>query len=326
MSARGLAVVMFLAPLAPVAAVAQPPAEKIEVKTVAFEAKSVGRTLKYNIVLPADYEKSDRRYPVLYLLHGYSGNYRNWAGMNAPKYARQHELIVVMPDAGNSWYVNWAKSDEGQKNAWDDCITKDLVCHVDSTYRTIARREGRAINGLSMGGYGALMLGLKHPDLFCSIGSHSGAVAFAKGAAERMRQGGEATKKKGSRTPSDTPNPSIGIEGFSSQAERSPKGKAFTTAEEAEAYDPFKLVLAVPKDSLPHIYIDCGTDDGLVRSNQDLVKVLMEHKIPFTYAESPGGHNGAYWSREVGHSMAVQAHILRRSLAGKAAADSPGSK
>jgi putative tributyrin esterase len=150
MRVRSLAVVALLALSVPALAVAQPPA--IEVKTVSFEAKSVGRTMKYNIVLPANYETSSRRYPALYLLHGYSGNYRNWAGMSAPKFAREHDLIIVMPDGGNSWFANWAKSDDGQKNAWDDCITKDLVGHVDATYRTIARREGRAINGLSMGG------------------------------------------------------------------------------------------------------------------------------------------------------------------------------
>src|SRR5262249_648901 len=151
----------------------------------------------------------------------------------------------------------------------------DLIGHIDANYRTIASREGRAINGLSMGGYGALMLGLKHPDLFCSIGSHSGAVAFAKSAGERFRSGQDATKWR--RNPSETPNPEIGIEGFSSQAERSPKGKLFTKAEEADAYDPFKLVLTVPKDKLPHIYIDCGTDDGLLKSNHDLVALLMEN-------------------------------------------------
>ena len=143
-------------------------------KTVTIDAPSIGRKTAYNIILPADYESSgDKRYPVLYLLHGLTGNYLNWANMGAGKAAKGLDLIVVMPDGGNSWYLNWAESGEGQKNAWDDFITKDLIGHVDSTYRTIASREGRAINGLSMGGYGGLTLGLRHPDLFCSIGSHS---------------------------------------------------------------------------------------------------------------------------------------------------------
>ena len=317
MSARSARIAALFILLLPATVLAQPAPATVPVKTVEFEAKSVGRKMKFNIALPEKYDatsKENDRYPVLYLLHGFSSNYIAWSRLGAPRSARPYDLIVVMPDVGNSWYANWAQSDESQKNDWEDFIIKDLIGHVDSNYRTIATREGRAINGLSMGGYGALMLGLKHPDLFCSIGSHSGAVAFAKGAADRLRKGEDLAKKKGNRTPSNTPNPDIGIEGFNSQVERTPKGKLFTKAEEADAYDPFKLVLAVPKEKLPHIYIDCGTEDGLLASNQSLVKVLMENKVPFTYAESPGGHTGAYWSRAVGHSMAVQYHLLKRNL------------
>src|ERR1700736_2010830 len=128
----------------PAAASAQP----LPVKTVEFNSESVGRKMKYNIVLPVKYEQSTDRYPVIYLLHGFSSNYTAWAKLGVPQHAAPRDLIVVMPDAGNSWYVNWAKSDEGQKSAWEDCIIKDLIGHVDATYRTIARREGRAINGL----------------------------------------------------------------------------------------------------------------------------------------------------------------------------------
>src|SRR5262245_58907210 len=91
--------------LLPAAARAQ---EAVPVKTVEFTSDSVGRKMKYNIALPAKYEQTTDRYPVLYLLHGYSSNYTAWARLGAPRYARAYELIVVMPDAGNSWYVNWA--------------------------------------------------------------------------------------------------------------------------------------------------------------------------------------------------------------------------
>jgi S-formylglutathione hydrolase FrmB len=306
--------------LLPAPALAQAPS----VKTVEFSSESVGRKMKYNIVLPAKYEQSADRYPVLYLLHGFSSNYTAWPRLRVPEYARAYDLIVVIPDAGNSWYVNWAKSDDGQKNRWEDAIIKDMIGHVDATYRTIAKREGRAINGLSMGGYGGLMLGLRHPDLFCSIGSHSGAIAYAKSAGERLKDG--QGLRRPAREPSTTPNPLIGIEGFSSQAERSPKGQIFTTPEECAAYDPFQLVLKIPREQLPHIYLDCGTEDRLIESNQAFMKLLMEHKIPFTYAESGGGHTAPYWAREVGHSMAVQYAILQRSLAAarKAAGSSAG--
>lgn len=295
--------------LVPAVALAQP----LPVKTVEFDSPAVGRKMKYNIVLPAKYEQTTDRYPVLYLLHGLTGNYTNWARLGVPEYVRAFDLIVVMPDAGNSWYVNWAKSEEGQKNNWEDCIVKDLIGHVDATYRTIAKREGRAINGLSMGGYGALTLGLKNPDLFCSVGSQSGAVAYAKSAAERFKAGKEAPK--GGKGGSTTVDPKIGIEGFSSQAQRSPKGVIFTSAEEAAAYDPFQLVLKLPKEKLPHLCVDCGTEDFLIKSNEEFVKLLMDNKIPCTYSQSAGGHNAAYWTREVGLAMAVQYGIMQRNLA-----------
>jgi S-formylglutathione hydrolase FrmB len=295
------------------AALAQP----LPVKSVEFNSESVGRKMKYNIVLPAKYDQSTERFPVLYLLHGLTGNYTNWGNMGVPDFARAYDLIVVMPDGGNSWYVNWAKSDDGQKNNWEDSITKDLVGHVDANYRTIAKREGRAINGLSMGGYGGLMLGLKHPDMFCSIGSHSGAIAYAKQVGDRLKSGKEGMKG-GGKVASTTPDPKIKIEGFSSQAERTPKGQMFATAADAEANDPFQLVLKLPKDKLPHIYLDCGTEDGLIKSNIEMVTLLTANKIPFTYAQSGGKHDGAYWAREVGHSMAVQYTIIKRQMAAAA--------
>jgi enterochelin esterase-like enzyme len=91
----------------------------------------------------------------------------------------------------------------------------------------------------------------------------------------------------------------------------------FLKAEDADAADPFKLVLAVPKDRLPHMYIDCGTEDRLITASRNLAKLLMENNIPFTYGESAGAHNGQYWSREIGTSMAVQYAVLRRNLAKK---------
>jgi len=287
-------------------------AEPLPVKTIEFDSPSVGRKMKYNIVLPASYEKTKENYPVLYLLHGYSSNYTAWAYMGVPEYARQYNLIVVMPDVGNSWYVNWSKSEEGQKNAWEDFVIRDLIGHLDATFRTIARREGRAINGLSMGGYGGLVLVLRHPDLFCSIGSQSGAIAFARNAGERLKS--KAEGKGQARKPSTTKNPLIGIEGFSSQAERSPKGQIFTTAQECETHDPFRLVLQVPPEKLPHIIVDCGTEDRLMENAMEFARLLMEHKIPFVFGQSKGAHSAPYWTREVSVAMAVQYAVMQRLL------------
>jgi hypothetical protein len=89
----------------------------------------------------------------------------------------------------------------------------------------------------------------------------------------------------------------------------------FVTVEDCASHDPFQLVLKVPHDKLPHICIDCGTEDRLLAGSQEFMKVLMDNKIPFTYAQSPGEHKPPYWAREVGHAMAIQYVILQRNLA-----------
>lgn len=281
------------------------------VHTVEFYSPAVDRTMKYNIVLPYGYEDSDIDYPVLYLLHGLTQNYTVWGQMGVPFYAGMYNVIVVMPDGGNSWYVNWAESEDGQKNDWEDHIVRDVVGHVDANYRTIERREGRAITGLSMGGYGAITLGLRNPDLFVSIGTTSGALEYGRDAARRLRDG------DGPREPrqrSTTPNPAIGIPGFSSQAERTPMGTDFLTAEQADAYDPFRLIRRIDRDRIPHIYIDCGTEDGLIDAARELAGVLMQMDVPFDYMQMSGRHNGQYWTQSIGRIIGVQYEVMRRAL------------
>ena len=295
-----------------------------QVRTIEFYSPAVDRTMKYNIVLPGKYDSSDERYPVLYLLHGLTQNYTAWGGLGTPVYAGLFsDLIVVMPDGGNSWYINYAESGGGQRNNWEDHIIEDIIGHVDGHYRTIARREGRAIAGLSMGGYGSLTLGLRHPEMFISIGSTSGALSHGRDAARRLRGEGEPGRAGRGRTPEEQatrderarrPNPRIGIEGFSSQAERNPAGQAFVTAEDADAYDPFTLIHQVPHEQLPHIYLDSGTEDGLIQPAREFVRVLFENDIPFDFMQMPGGHNGTYWTQSIGHIMSVQYEVMRRAL------------
>lgn len=292
---------------------------RLPVTTVELKSKFVGRALKYNVALPPGYERegNTRRYPVVYLLHGYSGNYAQWNRFGGPRGALGVglDLIVVMPDGGNSWYVNWADTQgpPGTKELWEDYLIQEVIPDVDARFRTIAKREGRAINGLSMGGYGALMLGLRHPDLFCSVGSQAGALRFASQYAKTLRDGQEPPfQNKDPEKLDARPKAEVEIDGFRSPRERTPRGRTFLTADQADAYDPFVLVLKIPKDKLPHLCLDCGTEDVLLNDSRDFVKLLMEHKIPFTYSESPGEHVGAYWQREIPHALAIQASVLRR--------------
>lgn len=288
-------------------------AQELNLETVEFMSPAVDRLMKYNVLLPKNYAHTTDRYPVLYLLHGLTQNYTAW-GLNngAPFYAGLYDdLIVVMPDGGNSWYVNWEKSDGGQTNNWADHIVEDVVSHVDWNFRTIARREGRAIAGLSMGGYGAITLGLRNPDMFISIGSTSGALEWGRNAARRLN--GEMPPQT-PRELSAEVNPLIGIKGFSSQVERTPQGQRHVTPEHAETFDPFTLIHQVPSDQLPHIYIDCGTEDRLIAGAKELVQVLIEKEVPFNYMQMGGAHNAAYWIQSIGHIMSVQYEVMQRAL------------
>lgn len=309
-----------------VAFVAMPvQAQNLELGTVEFFSPAVDRQMKYNILLPRGYETSSQRYPVLYLLHGLTQNYTTWGLANgSPFYAGLYDdLIVVMPDVGNSWYVNWAENEDGQKNNWADHIVQDVVSHVDWNFRTIARREGRAITGLSMGGYGAITLGLRHPDMFISIGSTSGALEHGRQAARRLRGEADVRRPRRELTAAERadraerrrrPNPLIGISGFSSQEERSPLGTEFVSPEDADAYDPFMLIDQVPEESLPHIYLDCGTEDRLISGARELATLLVQRDIPFDYMQMPGAHNASYWIQSIGRIMGVQYEVMQRAL------------
>jgi S-formylglutathione hydrolase FrmB len=288
-----------------------PEASVTSAQTVIFSAPSVGRDdMRFSIILPKNYNTSDKRYPVLYLLHGYGGDHLQWVGQSVPEYAARYDLIVVMPDSGNSSYVNWATSEEGWKNNWEDYIVKDVVGYVDSHYRTIAKRHARAINGLSMGGKGAITIGLRNPEMFYSIASSSGSLDRTNSYRKKLMNGEPASEIG--------PRPEwmvdFDIPSFGTYLERSPKGQIITSIEEADAIDPFKLMLELPENKRPDIYLDCGTSDFLYQHFKDFAKLLRDNDITHTSRISPGGHTSQYWAREVKYSMAHQYQVMSKAL------------
>lgn len=279
--------------------------------------------MKFDIVLPESYESSNERYPVLYLLHGFMQNYTVWGrNLAAAYYSRlMGDVILVLPDGGNSWYVNYARSDDGETNNWEDHIVEDVISYVDTNYRTEARREGRAIAGLSMGGFGAFAIGLRRPHLFVSIGSTSGALSYARTAAQAIRAGvdRQAQRENAQRDERIAEADAlisqiVDIEGFSTQIERTPAGIDFETPEQAEAYDPFTIIYNVPKSQMPHIYLDSGTEDGLINEAREIMQILLVNNVPFNYMQSEGKHNSEYWRRSIGHMLAVQREVMQRAL------------
>ena len=136
---------------------------------------------KVRILLPAGYAaQREHSYPVLYLLHGASGDRTSWtsAGQGeAEQLTAKLPLIVVMPDGGlGGFYTNWFNNGAGGKPRWEDWHVKQLIPWVDRHYRTLDARRERAIAGLSMGGFGAFTYASRHPDLFTAALSLSGAV------------------------------------------------------------------------------------------------------------------------------------------------------
>jgi endo-1,4-beta-xylanase len=144
-----------------------------------FKSQLAGSDVSYLIYLPPDYETaSSRRYPVIYWLHGYGGNPRAGTVFVTPMDAAIREgkappaIIVLVNGLAASFYCD----SQNGKMPVDSVITKELIPHVDQTYRTMARRESRAVEGFSMGGYGAVHLGFKHPELFGLVSIRSGAL------------------------------------------------------------------------------------------------------------------------------------------------------
>ena len=228
--------------------------------------------MAYRVLLPEGYESSLQRYPVLYLLHGLGGSYTDWTTRsNVAEYSRTLPLIIVMPDAGNQWYTNAA---DGSAR-FEDYMTTDLPADVVKKYRTVNSRYGRAIAGLSMGGYGALKLALKRPAAFAMVGSFSGAFGATRaGELERLIGGVEAERMQkifgpaGSRT--------------------------------REENDVFTLAAALKPAAAPYVYIDCGiADNSLIAANREVVVALHKAGVAYEYHEVGGAHTWDYWDRRI---------------------------
>jgi S-formylglutathione hydrolase FrmB len=291
--------------------------DPLMVSMVQFYSESLKRDMYINVVLPRGYQQSGLHYPVLYLCHGYSSNLHEFEYIGVPKYLNMFDMIVVMVDVGNSSYVNYARSDDGQSHNYADHITSDVIRFVDDNYRTIADRRGRAINGISMGGFGAMSLGLSNPDLFCSVGSHSGALNMAASYRQQLEAGIASSPERPRQQDTTMRYRNIQIPGFSTMKERTPRGLPFLTMEDIDKVDPFKLALQIPREKLPHIYVDCGDRDFLISQSEDFIRLLMENDIPFQFGRSDGIHEEDYWGREIAVSMSVQYAVMLRNIWGR---------
>jgi S-formylglutathione hydrolase FrmB len=231
-----------------------------------FHSASLDRDMHYRVLLPLSYENGGR-FPVLYLLHGIYGDYKNWDSMTGlENYTKNFHAIIVMPDADNSWYTNSATV---AADKFEDYIAKDLIAEIDDKYRTIHDGHQRAVAGLSMGGYGAVKLGIKYPELFAFAGSLSG--AFNAPANLDALRPDFRTKL---------------LEVFG--------GEGSPTRQQN---DVFLLLNAPHQNPYPYFYLACGSADFFLETNRALTQQLSSRNLAYEYHETAGGHTWEYWDQ-----------------------------
>lgn len=240
------------------------------------------KEMEYSIYLPEGYDSSDRKYPVLYLLHGINNPHSCWVQQGdlgriadaSIASGKAPEMIIVVPDAQNSFYVNAA---DGSYN-FEDYFIREFVPYIDQHYRTRTSRKFRAISGLSMGGHGALLYALKFPELFSRCYAMSPGV-FTNELAMKMTA--YTVKSRGF-------DKTFGWDTI-------PGGQRLNAHYLANS--PYNIVKNMPTNNLKKVqfYIDCGDDDYLLEGNLALLQIMRERKMNLEYRMRDGAHVWAYW-------------------------------
>lgn len=241
-------------------------AQAAHVDTIQVFSPSMNKNIKTCVIVPDNYKKSKKKFPVVYLLHGYSGNYATWVKSfkEVSQQVDRYGFIAIGVDGNySSWYFN---SPIDPTFKYETYIIDELVPFIDKKYKTIASREGRAISGLSMGGHGSLYLSLKHQDVFGAAGSMSGGVDIRP-----FSEKWNIKKRLGA------------INDFPDNWEKN----TVVNLIELNQNNNLKLI------------IDCGVDDFFIDVNRELHQKMLALKIDHDYIERPGKHNIDYWENSL---------------------------
>lgn len=247
------------------------------IESLEFQSSTVDYPVEYSVYLPPDYETSQRNYPVLYLLHGYSDDETGWIQFGEANAIADRGInngdfppcIIVMPDGKVTWYIN---SYDG-KDPWEDMFIQEFIPFIEKEYRIRSKKEFRAIAGLSMGGNGALHLSMRNPEMFSSC------VALSAGTfTDEEVISGNAYERYFKN-----------IYG--------PKPENGKVSEYWKAYSPLHLIESTDPDKLKSVryYIDCGDDDFLYKGNAALHVKMRDNGIPHEFRVRNGGHTWSYW-------------------------------
>ncbi len=251
-------------------------------ESLTLKSKILNGEIKYSIYLPNGYSTSNRRYPVLYLLHGYTYDETSWIQFGniqalvdrSIKDGDGSEMIIVMPDGGKTWYQNNLDATFN----YEDFFINELIHHIDTAYRTRTKNQFRAIAGFSMGGWGALLLAMKHPGVFIASCSINGAVYTDKQLSE-----GSLDQTKFDEVFGDLYGK--GLKGYD----------RINNLYKVNA--PLHIVHNKSADELKksRYYIDCADDDFLITGNMNLHAMLLEKGIPHEFRVRDGNHTWDYW-------------------------------
>ena len=237
---------------------------------VNFKSYVLGMDCSANVILPQSSPEKKIKKPLntLYLLHGLSDDHTAWTRWTAiERYAVEYGIAVVMPNAHRSFY-----SDKKNGGRYFTFVSDELITIMEEMFTLSNKREGRYAAGLSMGGYGAMKLGLFCPEKFCVAASLSGALdIFGRLAAE------ETGLKDEFAYILDYPE------------EERQKADLFFLAEK----------LNISNKPKPRIYMWCGTEDFLYQDNVKFRKAIEKMDFDFKYEESPGDHSWGYWDLKI---------------------------
>jgi S-formylglutathione hydrolase FrmB len=251
------------------------------VDTLTIHSKAMQKKIKCVVITP-DNPKAAEGWPVVYLLHGYSGDYANWI-KRVPalqQHANEYNLMIVCPDGGfSSWYFD---SPVDKNIRYETHIIKEVIPVIDSTYHTRKGKQYRAITGLSMGGHGGLFLGLRNNELFGACGSMSGGVDL-KSTGYKF----DIEKRIGDSTNNNN----------------NKYWKDYSVIDMIDKY----------KDLGSAMIIDCGTEDFFYKINSNLHKKMLELKIPHEYIERPGKHDWDYWRNAVQYQLLFFSNYFKKA-------------
>ena len=292
------------------------------------------------VYLPPSYDTArtaTKRYPVAVYLHGRWGQETDWVvkgnlarTMDSLAAVGRPEMIVVMPDGDDGWWMTWASTPDTAlcrrtkhleekpetfcvpKPRYDEYVVHDVLNHVDATYRTIARRNARGIGGLSMGGYGAIAVAAHYPDVFGVAVSHGGVLTPGMMAdSSTLRTTGRVTwrpgrstaqlRKAGGENEWGAMYPMFGLDSSTWQP-----------------HDPADLLVQLKASGkpVPLLFADAAVADKLVQQNRTFMHTMVANHIPLQYAEWPGAHTWQYWQEHLPDGLVFMSdHLARATVA-----------